>query len=139
MAKSPNGWFGVLINNAGAQDWKIKNNQDGSVNMNVSSSSGLGDLFIMLGDTAEDVIKLYHQGVVGTPVKIPQWALGWGQSRWGYFNTSMMKEVIDKYASYGLPLDNLFSDIDYLDRYRDFSYDKVNFKDLPQFISGLKT
>lgn len=49
-----------------------------------------------------------------------------------------MVEVIDNYTNYGIPLDNMFSDIDYMEDYKNFEYDeKYNFKDLPEFIANL--
>lgn len=41
-----------------------------------------------------------------------------------------------KYAENKLPLDVMWSDIDYLNKYRNFEYDTVNFKDLPDFIDN---
>lgn len=67
MAKSTNGWFGVLNNNAAAQDWKVTNNET-SVKLTTTATGGMGDLYIMLGQTANEVVQMYHQGVVGTPV-----------------------------------------------------------------------
>lgn len=136
MAKSANGWFGVYINNAGAQDWHVANDPiEGEVKLTIKSVTGLGDVFIMLGNSANEVVKLYHNSIVGTPTIPPQWTLGWGQCRYGYQNTSKMVEVIDNYTQYGIPLDNMFSDIDYMDDYKNFEYDeKYNFGDLPTFI-----
>lgn len=43
----------------------------------------------------------------------------------------MMREVYENYNRYNIPLDTLWSDIDYLDDYKDFTYDKFNFDGLP--------
>lgn len=80
-----------------------------------------------MGDTADDVIRLYHERVVGNPVLSPQWALGWGQSRRGLKNTAELQAVIEGYKKYGLPLDMVFSDIDYMDNYRIFTYDNASY------------
>jgi hypothetical protein len=54
-----------------------------------------------------------------------------------YKNVSMLEDVVNAYAANDLPLDTQWSDIDYLDNYKDFTYDPVNFKDLPAFVDGL--
>jgi alpha-glucosidase (family GH31 glycosyl hydrolase) len=139
MAKSMNGWFGVLINNAAAQDWKVENNPiDGRVSLKIRATGGVGDIFIMLGQNANEVVQMYHQGVVGTPVQVPSWALGWSQCRWGYKNLEQLNETVNNYTIFNLPLDNMFSDVDFMDNYKDFTYDsKYNYKQLPEFIANL--
>lgn len=41
------------------------------------------------------------------------------------------------YEENDIPLDTMWSDIDYMQFYRDFTYDKERFQDLPQFIEEL--
>ena len=41
------------------------------------------------------------------------------------------------YSDYDLPLDTQWSDIDYMDNYKDFTYDPVNFKGLGDFVNDL--
>jgi alpha-glucosidase (family GH31 glycosyl hydrolase) len=36
----------------------------------------MGDLFFMSGETADKAVGLLHT-VLGKPVLVPQWALGW--------------------------------------------------------------
>lgn len=49
-----------------------------------------------------------------------------------------MVEVIDNYKLYDIPLDNMFSDIDYMDNYKNFEYDsEYKFADLPKLIENL--
>ena len=88
----------------------------------------------MVGSGPEDVVKQYHS-IVGTPVLIPQWGLGWHQCRWGYNTTQALRDVVNNYNISNIPLDVIWSDIDYLDSYRDFTYDPVKFADLPDFIN----
>ena len=45
--------------------------------------------------------------------------------------------MVGNYSAHNLPLDTQWSDIDYLLDYRDFTYDPVRFKGLPEFVAGL--
>lgn len=77
--------------------------------------------------------------MIGDPVLIPQWALGWNQCRWGYNTTQDLQDSVDKYKLNNLPLDVQWSDIDYMDQYKDFTYDTIKFKGLPDFVDKLHT
>ena len=49
----------------------------------------------------------------------------------------MLREIYNNYTQYQIPLDTLWSDIDYMDNYRDFTFDPKNFAGLPQLIDDL--
>jgi alpha-glucosidase len=59
----------------------------------------------------------------------PVWALGNQQSRWSYYPDSMVEEVVDEYRKRDLPLDVIYLDIDYMNGYRVFTFDKERFPD----------
>ena len=94
-------------------------------------------MYFMFGDDPNAVVKTYHNSVVGKPVLTPQWILGWNQCRWGYKNLDTLKEVVKNYSDNGIPLDTQWSDIDYLDKYRDFTVDPLNFDKLGDFVDEL--
>lgn len=77
----------------------------------------------MFGHSPDAVVRQYHS-IVGKPVKIPQWSLGWHQSRWRYENTDVLSQILQNYTDRDLPLDGLWNDIDYMDRYRSFTVGK---------------
>ena len=78
-------WFGVYTNLPQAQDWWIKNdNTAGTVGVTTYSTGGLGDLYFLFGNGPNEVTKMYHSAIVGHPVLVPQWMLGWNHCRYGY-------------------------------------------------------
>jgi alpha-glucosidase (family GH31 glycosyl hydrolase) len=46
-------------------------------------------------------------------------------------------DAVSNYTKFNLPLDVQWSDIDYMDNYKDFTYDTVKFKGLPEFVDEL--
>ncbi len=57
----------------------------------------------------------------------PFWSLGFHQCRWGYENSSMLLDVLSNYEKNGIPLDTIWSDIDYMEDFEDFSIDEDRF------------
>ena len=123
--------------NANAQDTKIK--FEGEIGARVShyiSGEGIFDMyFIIEKKTPEDVVKAYHS-LIGPTLLPPMWGLGWHQWKYGYKDTEALRTVYQKYQEGDFPMDVLWSDIDHMDRYRDFTFDKAgNYKDLDTFIN----
>jgi len=46
---------------------------------------------------------------------------------WGYANWSVVEEVVDNFANFGIPLETIWTDIDYMKQYRDFNNDPYRF------------
>ncbi|KAK3570325.1 hypothetical protein QTP86_017161 [Hemibagrus guttatus] len=71
--------------------------------------------------------------LVGRATIPPYWALGFQLSRWDYGSLEEVKRTVERNRAIGLPYDVQFTDIDYMEDKKDFTYDMVKFKDLPQF------
>jgi len=100
---------------------------------------GILEFLLITGNTPQEVLKKYH-AVLGKPILPNFWALGWHQSRWGFKNTNEMQNVVNNYIKNKIPIDTIWSDIDYMKNYEDFSYDNdKNFVDLPKFIENIKS
>jgi alpha-glucosidase (family GH31 glycosyl hydrolase) len=70
-------WVGVFYNLANAQDWWIKNDiNGGKVNLTTVATGGVADIYVIQGQTPDAVVQNYFS-LIGNPVLIPQWALGW--------------------------------------------------------------
>ncbi|KAJ2642413.1 hypothetical protein IW137_002732, partial [Coemansia sp. RSA 1287] len=87
---------------------------------------GTLDLYIFGGPTALDVIDQYTQ-LVGRPARIPYWALGFHNCRYGYTSVDEVNQVIANYSRARIPLEAAWTDIEYMDKTRDFTFDAVNY------------
>ena len=65
--------------------------------------------------------------------------IGFNQCRWGYHNVADLRKVVSEYAAHDLPLDTMWTDIDYMDAYRIFTTDPVHFPqtEFKQFVDTL--
>lgn len=87
-------WFGVYTNLAAAQDWYVTNDATtSSVNLTTFATGGSIDITIIMASNPNEVVRIYH-ALVGKPTLPPLWALGWGQGRLGYQNTSVLEAVV---------------------------------------------
>ena len=64
---------------------------------------------------------------MGRPFLPPLWAFGFHTCRWGLSSVDYSRDVVEGYLREGIPLDALWHDIDYLQRYFDFTFDPTRF------------
>jgi alpha-glucosidase (family GH31 glycosyl hydrolase) len=101
------------------------------------AAGGMADIYYIVDTTPTQVLSSYLN-IVGKPVMIPQWALGWHQCRWGYNTTEQLRNVVAGYKKNHIPLDTVWSDIDYMYNYRDFTFDsKQKFRNLTDFVESI--
>ncbi|KAF6253912.1 glycosyl hydrolases family 31-domain-containing protein [Scenedesmus sp. NREL 46B-D3] len=113
---------GVLFLNSNGMDVIL-----GEESLTYKVIGGLVDLYIFAGPSPEDVMQQYQQ-VIGTPAMPPFWALGNHQARWGYSNYSVVEQVVRNFSRAGVPLEAVWSDIDYMNnRFQTLTLDTKRF------------
>ncbi|MDD7326662.1 MAG: glycoside hydrolase family 31 protein, partial [Lachnospiraceae bacterium] len=90
------------------------------------------------GENSPRAIVREFRGLTGKSYIPPLWAFGFGQSRWGYRTEDDVREVADRYEKAGVPLDSIYLDIDYMERYKDFTTDGEKFPDFRDFTAEMK-
>jgi alpha-glucosidase len=75
--------------------------------------------------------------LTGTAELPPLWALGYQQSRWSYFPDSRVREVANEFRNRQIPCDVIHLDIDYMEGFRCFTFNKEGFPDPAKLIREL--
>jgi len=101
------------------------------------AEGGEMNYYFIFGPELIDVTRRYTQ-LTGTPELPPLWSLGYQQSKWSYYPHTKVKEVTNKLRSNLIPCDAIYLDIDYMDGFRCFTWDKEKFPEPKAMISELK-
>ena len=127
--------FGAFFDYAGKMEFDIGYTRRSE--MKIKSEKNDLILYIITGENEKDIVKQFRQ-LIGRSYIPPFWAFGYGQSRWGYKTEEDIRSVAEQYKKAGIPLDSIYLDIDYMERYKDFTVDKECFPDLEKLASDMK-
>lgn len=129
------GVFGAYFDDPGAVDFDLAFTRgDEAV---ITSENGDLSVYIIEGSTLIGLVKEFRH-LIGRSYLPPKWGLGYIQSRWGYATEAELRTVMQEHRDRHIPLDILSMDIDYMEDYKDFTWNHAAFPDLPGMISDLR-
>lgn len=120
--------FGVLADTT----WRIEADTHGRVAFR-GSGPAFG-VWILEGPTPAEVMRRLGE-LTGTMPMPPRWALGYQQSRWSYFPDTKVRQIARGFRERNIPCDVIWFDIDYMDRFRIFTFDSKRFPN-PEGLSN---
>lgn len=106
--------------------------------LRVSCGNADLNLFVIDGDSPYEIVKQFRKSI-GRSYIPPKYAFGFGQSRWGYKTKEDFRKVVQGYREHHIPLDMVYMDIDYMQDFKDFTWNEENFPDFPDFVQEMKS
>ncbi|BBD73273.1 alpha-glucosidase [Sulfodiicoccus acidiphilus] len=86
------------------------------------------ELFVFQGKSVEEVVEAYTE-LTGKPFLLPEWALGYQISRYSYYPQDYVVKIVEEHLKEGFKVSAVYLDIDYMDKYRMFTWDRGRFPD----------
>jgi len=122
--------FGIIADNTWKQSFKLSNS------ITITSE---GPSFRVIVIEKKNPIELQKAlaELTGKMALPPLWALGFQQCRHSYFPDSQVKEIADEFRARKIPCDVIWMDINYMDHYKIFTFDKTGFSNPKQLNKTL--
>ncbi|MEQ6122102.1 glycoside hydrolase family 31 protein [Reichenbachiella sp. MALMAid0571] len=93
--------------------------------------------YFINGPKLVDVCEKYTY-LTGKSQMPPKWALGYHQSKWSYYPESTVRNLAKEFRDRKIPCDVIHLDIDYMDGFRCFTWDKKRFPNPKKMIGDLR-
>lgn len=116
----------MFLLNSNGMDIKINKTDDSKQYLEYNTLGGVFDFYFLAGPTPKDVSSQYA-GVVGLPAMQSYWTFGFHNCKYGYRDVYEVAEVVYNYSQAGIPLETMWTDIDYMDGRRVFTLDPLRF------------
>ncbi|CRG92657.1 alpha-glucosidase [Talaromyces islandicus] len=117
---------GVFLSNSNGMDIKINQTAQDGQYLEYNTIGGVLDFYFLSGPAPADVARQYA-GVVGTPAEQSYWTYGFHQCKYGYEDVMMVAEVVYNYSQANIPLETMWTDIDYMNLRRPWTLDPERF------------
>ncbi|MBQ8095383.1 MAG: alpha-glucosidase [Clostridia bacterium] len=128
--------FGLFVDYPGVVTFDVGYTELNTLSIQLSDLNA--DFYFITGESVLDIVHQFRQ-LIGRSYIPPRWAMGFGQSRWGYVNEADVRNVVKRYRELNIPLDSVYLDIDYMDHYKDFTVDPERFPSFSAFVEEMKT
>ena len=127
--------YGIFIDFPARIRWDIGYTNTDTAEITIEGADF--DIYIIEQDKPLDIVREFR-GLIGQSYIPPFWAFGYQQCRWSYHNAEAVENVIKSYDDAEIPLDCVYLDIDYMERYKDFTVNREAFPNFEEFVADKK-
>ncbi|QSZ32968.1 hypothetical protein DSL72_002552 [Monilinia vaccinii-corymbosi] len=120
------GTHGVFFMNSNGMDVMINNTNGKDQYLEYNTLGGVFDFYFLAGPDPIAVSQQYAE-LIGLPAMMPYWGFGFHNCRYGYQDAFEVAEVIYNHSKAEIPLEAMWTDIDYMDARKVFTLDPERF------------
>ena len=120
-------YYGIFLDNSFRTKFNFGASTDDAFS-SFSAADGEMNYYFFGAKTIPGIIRDYT-GLTGRMNLPPYWSLGYQQSRWSYYPESEVLNLAKTFRDKKIPCDVIYLDIDYMDNYKIFTWNKERFPD----------
>ncbi|KAF1813958.1 alpha-glucosidase [Eremomyces bilateralis CBS 781.70] len=124
--RAESGTHAVFLRNSNGMDIKINSTSELGQYLEYNTLGGVFDFYFLAGPSPVEASQQYAD-LVGHAAMMPYFGLGFHQCRYGYRDIYEVAEVVSNYSQAGIPLEVMWTDIDYMELRKSFTLDPERF------------
>ena len=105
--------------------------------LEITIAGGDFELYLIRGESPAGISAAFRR-LIGRPYLPPRWAFGYQQSRWGYDDAATVEELGRRFREEEIPCDAIYLDIEYMERYKDFTVHPRRFPDFESHVARMR-
>jgi alpha-glucosidase len=126
--------YGILIDHTGHTEMDMGKSNEAEASMTVDGDSLI--VYFFAGPTPADILRQYTDLTGHMPLPA-RWTIGYHQCRWGYKTEQQVLAVARRLRERHHPCDAIWLDIDYMQGYRNFTWNPETFPHPTQMMQHL--
>ena len=134
ISMRPHFTYGIFLDNTSKSYFDM--GKEEAEHYYFAADGGDLDYYFIAGETMRDILGAYT-GLTGRTALPQKWTLGYHQSRWGYITEDDIMDVAEKMRQCRIPCDSIHFDIDYMDAFKVFTWNRKNYKDPKKTLQKL--
>ncbi len=130
--------YGIYFDNSYVSTFDFNLGGEDHQYYSFSAKGGEMDYYFFGASSMAGIISDYTH-ITGRMTMPPLYGLGYIQSRYSYMSEGAVLDVMKRMRENNIPCDLIFCDIDYMDSFKVFTWDKTRFPHPKQMVESLKS
>jgi len=126
--------YGVLADHTGRVEMDMGKTYESEASITVEGDNLI--VYFFAGPTPADILRQYTE-LTGRLQLPARWALGYHQCRWSYMSAQQVLDVASRLRERNHPCESIWLDIDYMNGYRNFTWNPKAFPNPQQMLDKL--